>query len=815
MSEQRQPDEPKTERKSFATPAAAQRSSRGRFSLWVAALAAVLAILLHSSLFGGRGLVPADGIFNFPPWLEATNRPSNSLLTDQYLVFIPQHEFTRREFLQGKFSLWNPNLECGIPNLASMDGALLFPVNLLLLPVDPFYAGGISAFMKLFLAGWFMMLYMRLLDASDGGSFLAGLTFSLSGFMICWLGHPHVNVALCIPLLLFLIEKTFQYGRGHAAGLASPGAMRVWAGLAVTVGCVLLGGHPPTMVQVAFFTGIYFLFRLAGERQSEPLTRCGLAICAGVVGFFLAGPQLMPFLEYYRHSSMDEASTIMDRAEIHSTINTLILYLFPRLSGSPAEGFEDTMLWLGIGNRMPNFIERTGYVGVLPLMFASCALVVRRGRWMRFYGLTTLVCLLAVFGMPPFPALFKNLPVLKDINPTRLMMIAGFSIAVLAGMGWDSLYRMENPRKRLWLVAGFWAIIGLVLLLYLHWIVPRWKFLDAEHRAFVEPQFFMMAGSLAASVGLLLPSVRRHGLLYSLIGLGWVAADLLVFGRGINPAIPRESYYPKTPEIEWLQKDKSDFRILGQDMVLVPNTAELYGLKDARGYDFMTIRRYEELITGGAGKFFFYRSADSLPEAMPLLSVKYVLTFNRPAPNPPLFELVYSNETCVYRSRQFEGRARTVFDYTVESKQAILAAVRSGTFNPDKILLLEEQPKNNNAGAPVSAAPVEASANIVSDQPDEVTVEASMPRPGFLLLLDTYFPGWKATVNGQSSPVLRADYDFRAVQLPAGKSVVRFFYRPGSFCLGMALFAAGLIILAGAVFGSSWIEKRRISNPAE
>lgn len=805
MSEQQ--DEPKTEGKSFATPAA-QRSSRGRFSLWVAALAIVLVILLLSSLFGGRGLVPADGIFNFPPWLSATNRPSNSLLWDQFMVFIPQHAYTHRELMQGKFPLWNPNLDCGVPNLASMDGALLFPVNLLLLPLDPFYAGGISALIKLFLAGWFTMLYLRLLGASDAGAFLAGLTFSLSGFMICWLGHPHVNVAMCMPLLLFLIEKSFQYGRGHAAGLASPGAMQVWAGLAVAIGCVLLGGHPPTMVQVAIFTGIYFLFRLAGERQSEPLTRCGLVICAGVVGFCLAGPQLMPFLEYYRHSSMDKASTMLDRADIHSPLNTMILYLFPRLSGSPAEGFEDTMLWLGIGNRMPNFMERTGYVGVLPLMFAFCALVVRRGRWTRFYGLTILVCLLAVLGIPPFPVIFKTLPVLKDINPTRLVMIAGFSVAVLAGMGWDSLCRMENPRKRLWLVWGFWVLIGLVLLVYLHWIVPRWKFLDAEHRAFVEPQFFMMAGSLAASVALLLPSVRRHGLLYSIFGLGWVAADLLVFAKPINPAIPHESYYPKTSEIAWLQKDKSDFRILGEDLVLVPNTAELYDLKDARGCDFMAVRRYEELITGAAGKFIFYRSADSLPEALPLLSVKYVLAFNRPAPDPALFEPVFTNEASIYRNRQFEGRARTVFDYKVESSQAVLAAVRSGTFDPDKTLLLEGQPKNNNVGAPTSTASVESSANIVSDQPDEVTVEASMPRPGFLLLLDTYFPGWKATVNGLSSPVLQADYDFRAVQLPAGKSVVRFVYQPASFRLGMALFAAGLIFLAGAVFGSCWMEKK-------
>src|SRR5664280_1664583 len=71
-----------------------------------------------------------------------------------------------------------------------------------------------------------------------------------------------------------------------------------------------------------------------------------------------------------------------------------------------------------------------------------------------------------------------------------------------------------------------------------------------------------------------------------------------------------------------------------------------------------------------------------------------------------------------------------------------------------------------------------SSVRIVSDQPDEVSIDASLPQPGFLLLLDTCFPGWSATVNGLKAPILRADYNFRAVWLPAGKSVIRFTYQP-------------------------------------
>ncbi|HEV2328860.1 MAG TPA: hypothetical protein VGY56_08755, partial [Verrucomicrobiae bacterium] len=307
----------------------AESAGRGHFYLWVIGLAGVLAVLLHASLFEGRGLVPADGIFNFSPWL-GTNQPSNSLLSDQYLVFVPQHEFTHRELMCGHFPLWNPNLECGIPNLASIQGALFYPINLLLLPLSAFYAAGIAAFLKLFLAGFFTMLYMRLLGATDSGAFLSGLVFSLSGFMICWLGHPHVNSAICLPALLYFIEKSFQFGRNDGDALISKSSLRICASLGIAFGWFFLGGHPPTMIQVALFAGIYFLFRLAAHWKDQPLTRIALALAAVAVGVLLAAPALLPFLEYYRHSSIDASSLTMNRSANRLPLNTLILYLFPR-----------------------------------------------------------------------------------------------------------------------------------------------------------------------------------------------------------------------------------------------------------------------------------------------------------------------------------------------------------------------------------------------------------------------------------------------------------------------------------------------------
>ena len=774
---------------------------RRRFFLWAFALAVVLFVLLHESLIGGKGLVPADGVLYYPPWNQKVP-VSNYLLGDQYCTFIPQHEFVHQQVLRGHFPLWDPCLDCGKPNLGSIQGALLFPINLLLMPLDPFYASGLAAFLKLFLAGLFTMLYVRLLGVSHPAAFLSGLVFSLCGFMIVWLGHPHVNCAMWLPLLLYFIEKSFQITPGQAANLFSGPSLRVWAGFAVTYALMLLGGHPPTMIHVTILAGIYFMFRLMEHRREQPFRRMELLVCSLAIGGFLAAPQILPFLEYYRQSSTDAASAALDRWSVWLTPNSTVFFLLPHLSGSPAEGFEDTAKFLGLGD-LPNFNERTGYVGILPLLFAVWSVAFRRCKFTLFYLFITIGSILVIYGVPPFPAIARMLPVIRDICQTRLLLFVGFGMAVLAGLGWDTFSRMNGRRKVLFVTAGFWVAVSVAMLWLWSAVGPGFQELDQSHRTFLSWQLLVPAGGLIATGVMVLWPSRGGRWIPTAVCLSWTTFDLLWFGIGYNPAIPRDRYYPATPAIEWLEKDNSIFRIFGGGAALIPNTAEVFGLSDVRGYDFTSVRRYEELITGTAGDFFFYRVAGNVPNTLPLLNVKYLLLSKQFALNPQLFELVYTNEAAIYRFKACQERALVVFDHQVGDAATILTEVRSHKFDPKQVLLLEEEPKiAADNGSKIAVLETNTSVRITSYEPDEVRVEASLPKPGFLLLLDTYFPGWSATVNGRTTEIYRADYNFRAVSLPAGKSAIRFSYRPEGLNFGMALSLTSLLALGGVWFWS-------------
>jgi hypothetical protein len=88
-------------------------------------------------------------------------------------------------------------------------------------------------------------------------------------------------------------------------------------------------------------------------------------------------------------------------------------------------------------------------------------------------------------------------------------------------------------------------------------------------------------------------------------------------------------------------------------------------------------------------------------------------------------------------------------------------------------------------------------ATIVRNDPQTVAIDVQASAPGFLFLADQYAPGWTATVGGTPAEILRANYTFRLVAVPAGRSEVVFRYRPRSLWIGglISLFTAVAVVL--------------------
>jgi len=101
----------------------------------------------------------------------------------------------------------------------------------------------------------------------------------------------------------------------------------------------------------------------------------------------------------------------------------------------------------------------------------------------------------------------------------------------------------------------------------------------------------------------------------------------------------------------------------------------------------------------------------------------------------------------------------------------------------------------------LKAGDEEGKAEIVEYLPNKIKIEVETEKPGLLFLSDNYYPGWKALVDGKETKIYRADYTFRAVEIPIGTHEVEFIYQPESFKKGsqISLLSLGLIIFLGLI----------------
>ncbi|MCI0343707.1 MAG: YfhO family protein, partial [Planctomycetales bacterium] len=150
----------------------------------------------------------------------------------------------------------------------------------------------------------------------------------------------------------------------------------------------------------------------------------------------------------------------------------------------------------------------------------------------------------------------------------------------------------------------------------------------------------------------------------------------------------------------------------------------------------------------------------------------------------------------LYRNRRALPRARLVGAFEEVSGFAGAARrVREPGFpHAERILLdpAEAAAHREALGSLDPAAARAGRATLVRDAGDAVLVETDAPGPTLLVLADSFYPGWEATVDGSPAPLLRANGAFRAVPVPAGRHEVAFRLRSRPLAGGLALTGLGL-----------------------
>jgi len=787
--------------------------------------------------------------------------PTDSrILSDQntdtrYQLFYWRY-FGFNTLAKGIMPLWNPYIYGGSPFVAGVQSALFYPLNSIFLILPIHAAINYSIILHVFLSGVFTYLYLRYIDFcgmeyGNGTSAIPSYKKGLSRpscmissliFMFCapqifhiYPGHlPNLCTMIWLPLILLFLElfirtRNFLYA--------------ILGGVAVAFN--ILAGHPQYFFYTAVAVTAYFIVRMIQEFRGHRDWKRFWYYISGffivyLAGILLTAIQLLPALEMIKHSTR-QALTYEWVGQFSFAPENFITLFVPEFFGD----LQNTPYW---GRYY--LWEMSLYIGILPLMLCALASFSYRTKFTNAFLIITLItCILALGKFTPlFKVLYTLVPGFNMFRGnSKFIFIVAFFLSVLSGIGAEYLQRRIqenvspgalNKKKTFSFFPITLGIVAAVSLFVLIFFVSRtgygmWYGIMNKVFSFgdryttlpnlKDPEFLRATFAVAAKgsvkcitlaiisllvIGLWFHKSLRRCILIP-VTIAVIFGDLWFFGNTYMVTFDSQQCFWNREMLTVLKNDPEPFRIATVGHFEL-NQGMAHDISHIGGYDANVIKEYSEFMNLLSGKPIdepnIVVEVKQISRLTNLLNLKYILLPSNARIDHPTIKSVFrDSKYALFQNTQALPRTFIVHNARIlQGRDAILKELASDEFHPLKCLILEEPSApiiNLNPENPQR----EPLPNIIEYSANRVTIETTLMEDGYLVLSDTFYPGWNAYVDGKKCRVLKTNYVLRSVFLEKGEHVVTFAYEPKSFSLGMVITLANMIILVPAsIFCLGW-----------
>jgi hypothetical protein len=771
------------------------RPSRWERSLAAALLFALLTVVHYDVVFLGRSFVltnhynPLDyrplpqnyGPDQVPPetW-TGRNLYSYANIRDAggaWWQWEPDSKFLQQAMRTGEWPFWDPYIGAGTPAMANMTPAYFFPPFALMVALGATVTlKNIYTLLLLWSAGFFSFLLLRRHGLHFISAFFGGTLVLLCGGLNQHIGTILLQSGACLPAALYVTRLFVE----------APARWRALM-LCLTYACIALASFPPVLFWLFGITAVYALIAILLEGASRRWTMLlqwtvATALAVGLVAFFY-----VPALTL--RSSVKYVLTFYTGVGLESIPLVKILQLLsPTLAGG---------LPIYLTPPVPQGLEpNLPYTGIVALIAALMARSFGDPRSRTLFLASTiaaLLILLKLFGLPPSQWI-AHLPLFNQIHYAHYFgMPIGILVAFLAALGFENLLRGTVSLPRL-LVA---VAVPLAATQSLWWAIPRADMLKSA-----ADSYWLRDWRVLNLVGIVTSGVVMVGALrtnWRFVAAGTVL--LLGAGEGIfnntypNPAAWEVFDHP-VPYVQVLRGSANMERVMPFG-ALNANLNSAFGIysidslmtiNPPRPYELY--RRYAE-----PPPWLFLREARRIPPE-PVLDRAAIgfLAIRDAFPN-----LVKEAQARGYQVRFNDGYAwvferptlpRFFFSSEYEVRRAP-GALNAVATTPSRVVIIEKEP-----GFPATPNRADDPAVVVeSYRRNSVVLTVDAPRPGLVYAAETYFTGWTARINGAETEILPANYAFRAIEVPAGRSRIEFEYWPPGLTAGLAVSIGSLVLL--------------------
>ena len=643
--------------------------------------------------------------------------------------------------------LWNPYLFCGLPTTADPMIHPFYPPNLLLHRVfGPDTAYELSSLLHFFFAGVAMHLLLRSTGRSPAASAAGGLIWMLGGYQAMWFSTSILaGLSVFGPLALALLLKGLQ-------SRSLPHA--VYGG--ALMGLAILGSHPQHAI---LFFILLLVWSSVALRRSRAELRFGFSFVF-LFALFSVGVGVVEILARldsiengYRDPSFDHLSLYAEPFQLATYLSGLILGKVH----FPGPGWE---------------AEFPVFLGLAAVTLAAVGAARHRQETNARVAALAAVVALATAFVYPLAWIFLKIPLLNLSPASRCLFLAGFCAAFLAAQGVEDL--LASPGKTWRGVA--WVAVAFLLALLIG-LGPA----TLSNGAAVETLIgfalaalaaFTVARSRSAGIALGLAALLFE-LLPPFIQYNWHSDSSLLTQR---PDMLRlDQGHTRTTGIFGTTATSTKSAQWGNDLVTGNNLIALYGAQNIGGFEAIIPRHYVSFADAAraklspAGRTLQFTRFDS--PLIDLLGLRDVL-LPPTLPMPPRFQKLKDFKSVAqYENRGALAIARLASKIrAVSTEEEAEFALRDPQFDPKGETILQTD----------KVLPVGNDGEVTWKQRgnDHHELEVKTNGPGVLVVTDTDYPGWEATIDGKPAPILRANGAFRAVEVPAGTHRVEFDFHP-------------------------------------
>lgn len=710
---------------------------------------------------------------------------------EDFVEFVyPTQTFAAVETAGGQIPFWNPFTFAGMPFLADIQIGYFYPFNRILslfVTNDGFLPVWILQFIVIlhfFIAQFNIYFLCKKWGTSQIAAIIAAISFSFSMIMAFRVIHPMIVYHLAwFPLVIYFYHKAISLLQFKPA---------IWAGL--ILGFSFLSGHPQyTLFELLFlfFFAVWLFFGSLFRKSlkgSDKITFIAYSVIPFLISAGIFMVQYLPSKELADLSQRAEM-TYQNASEGSLEFKQIINFIAPNFFGQ-IKGVEDNdnpyhlRLWDDETAKyrvLPYYYywETAFYAGIICLIFGVI------GFWFNSKDIRiSFLIFIAIFGLLYalgsngfLHRLFYFLPFFGSFrNPARLMFYTTLALSIASAFGFDMLWKSAiNQQFRKIIILA----ISIVLIISFLGILGLWssmldtpeKSVNVINRQFILP--FVLSIILLILIFLTFKLRLKANLIGALLIL-LVFSDLYITSNSFinSKSNPKDLYFVVKPLQSMLQPQSVDdlFRVNFRSYQ-PPYTA--FQRNQGLISRFMSIEGYNPLILKRVIPPI--NSRDTINQ---LYNIKYEIRFNDE--NKPYF----------YERKDRLPRAWVVYDAVVTNEQNIENVMRNGGFDYSKTVVLEESPKNNYSFKDENPS---SKVKCVNYEPNYMKFEVETEKAGILCFSEIWYPAWKAYINNQEEKIFRANYCFRAVEIPAGKSIVELKYESKQFSLG--LYVSSLILI--------------------